>query len=70
MRCVGKHSKPEGPSMKKETFAELFLAASPLLVLQHMRAWSKAILFLNHVLAMICCTLLNYQEGKLNVHFY
>lgn len=54
---------------KKVAFAHLSLAASPLLVPQHMTAWSKAILFLNHVLAMIHCTLLNHQQEKIECSF-
>ena len=56
--------------MKKDAlFPNLTLAASPLLVLQHMRAKSKTILLLNQVLPVIPCTLLHYEEEKIECSF-
>lgn len=48
---------------------DLSLTASPLLVLYCMRAWSQAIVFLNHILLLIPYTFLHYQEEKIEYSF-
>lgn len=69
-RCIGKQSEPEGAGMKTYYAQfDLSLTASPLLVLYCMRAWSQAIVFLNHILLLIPYTFLHYQEEKIEYSF-